>query len=382
MESRHDDGRRFGATAALRTRTRGRALLGVAVGALVLAACVPLRPPPPPFVSQSCAPSVPSSPADYQAAFAQVRQVGTEWISADGGTPVSLPDGRVVWLYGDTFTGRLQSNGALAPGWQLPHNSLIVQNGACFRPLMGGSAGARTATIPAPAGEWYWPASGVVEPSSPSGSGNVLRVFVFHEQSSGGAPPFNFSFIDMRIATFTLPDLTFVGVQPLPSPVPGDSTYYWGQGTLVVGSTLYVYGRGTNASDTSPTAGRDHRVARVPLGLLTTGPWEFYNGGTSGTDADWRTDPTAAGLMSFAADTPALPAGAPSPKPYDSMHVVARPGGGYLVAAKLGEVVPGIFGQEISAWTAPTPRGPWHYAGPIGSTPSRPTSSRMARCSR
>ena len=316
---------------------------------------------------------MPTTPAAYQAAFDQVRQAGTEWLASDGGSPVPLPDGRVLWLYGDTFTGRVHSDGSLAPGWRLPHNSFIVQDGACFRPMMGGSPDARSDLIPAPPGQWYWPTAGVVEHTP---SGDVVRVFAYHEAGSGGLG--HFGLVDMQIATFTLPNLNLVSVQGLPNGIPSDQTHPWGQAALVVGPTvadptawIYVFGRGANPGDdpnTNPNAGRDHRVARVPLGSLTSGPWQFYNGGSTGTVADWPTDPNQAALMTFKADTPALPPGAPSAKPYDPMYVVPDPSGGYLAVGKLGEVIPGIFGTEISGWTAPTPQGPWHYAGKVAAT--------------
>ena len=281
---------------------------------------------------------------------------------------MALPDGRVLWLYGDTYTGRTASDGSLAPGWRLVHNSFILQDGACFHPIMGGSPDARSDLIPAPAGEWYWPTAGVVEPTP---SGDVLRVFSYHETHSAGPAPFNLVLLDMQITTFTLPDLRFVGTQALPNRIGSDQTHPWGQAALVVGSTptptVYVFGRGTDPNATGPDAGRDHRVARVALGSLTTGPWQFYNGGTTGTAADWSSDPTAAALVTFVADSPALPSGI-SAKPYDPMFVVPRPSGGYLAVGKLGEVVPGIFGTEISAWTAATPEGPWHYEGKIAAT--------------
>jgi hypothetical protein len=46
----------------------------------------------------------------------------------------------------------------------------------------------------------------------------------------------------------------------------------------------------------------------------------------------------------------------------------------------LGEVVPGIFGTEISAWTAVTPQGPWHYEGKSAATsiPGEPVLLRRA----
>lgn len=355
------------------TRRRGSRwpalLVGVPVAALLLGACVqlpPLPPPPPaPFVSQYCAPTIPSSPSDYQSAFDEVRRVGTEWAGSDGGFPTTLPDGRVLWLYGDTLAGRIQSDGSLAPGFRQPRNSFILQSGACFTPMMGGSANARTDIIPSPANEWYWPTGGVVEPGPTPGS-SVLRVFVYHEAQTNQAPPFDFQLLDMKIATFSLPDLTFQGVQPLPDSIPSGDQNPWGQSTLIAGGWVYVFERGTTPGDTGPDAGRDHRVARVALGSLTTGPWQFYNGGTSGTDADWTpNDPTAAIKLAFSATTPALPSDAQSAKPLDPLFVVPDPAGGYLAVGKLGEGSVPAFGADISGWTAPAPQGPWHYAGNV-----------------
>ena len=91
---------------------------------------------------------------------------------------------------------------------------------------------------------------------------------------------------------------------------------------------------------------------------------------TTGATTDWSDDPSAAAFLSFVADNPALPSGAPSAKPMDSLFVTRRSPGGYLAVGKLGELPEpnSLFGTEISGWTAPTPQGPWHYAGNVGQT--------------
>src|SRR5438270_4245785 len=154
------------------------ARLGVVMGALamVLAACLPPAPPPPPpttttttaplppAVSSSCASQAPVSPAEYQQAFDGLRTVWTEWAASDGSIPVVLPDGRVLWMFGDTIVGRVLANGSIATGWKLIRNSFVLQDGACLTPLMGGTRGARTEIIPNPeANEWFWPTAGVVD---------------------------------------------------------------------------------------------------------------------------------------------------------------------------------------------------------------------------
>jgi hypothetical protein len=335
------------------------------VAALVLVACVPPKPPPPPpYASQFCAPTSPTTPDTYQSAFDGLRNGNVEWVASDGGSTTVLPDGRVAWLFGDTFTGRVTSDGSLEPGFGPVRNSVVVQDGACFTPLMGGSADARTSLIPAPSGQWYWPTTGVVE-------GNVLRVFLFRMTTGDTPGAFNFRNIDMQIATFSLPGLQLLGVQPLPNGIPSDAGSQWGASTFTAGSTAYVFANGSgDPTNTDALAGRNRRVARVALGSLTTGPWQFYNGGTTGTDADWSNDPNAAAFLSFVADSPTLPSGAPSAKPWDSLFVTPRPAGGYLAVGKLGELPEpnSLFGTEISGWTAPAPQGPWHYAGKVSQT--------------
>src|SRR4051794_38738302 len=75
----------------------------VVVGlSLVVFGCVPAAtapiPPDPPSVY--CHDSTPSNAAGYQAAFNGLRAANTAgWIANDGGLPVALADGRVIWLF-------------------------------------------------------------------------------------------------------------------------------------------------------------------------------------------------------------------------------------------------------------------------------------------
>jgi len=291
-----------------------------------------------------------------------MRRAGVEWAAADGGIPTNLPDGRVAWLYGDTLTGRIQSDGSLAPGFGLVRNSMVIQQGRCFTPLMGGSQNARTSLIPAPAGFWYWPSQGVVEQT---GSGNVLRLFLYR-MTTGDGGEFNFRLVDMQIATFSLPALQLVDVRSLPTGIQSGPVDSWGASVLVDGSTVYLYANGSgNRTSQDCDPDRERRVARVPLGQLTTGPWEFFDG------ANWSTNQATAAFLQFVADTPP-PATACSVKPWDTLNAVRSPNGGYAAGGKLGELPPphtnSLLGTEISEWTAQAPQGPWHYRGKVAQT--------------
>jgi hypothetical protein len=288
-----------------------------------------------------------------------MRQAGVEWAAGDGGIPVKLPDGRVAWLYGDALTGQIQGDGSLAPGFGLVHNSMIIQQGGCFSPLMGGSPNARADLVAAPAGQWYWPSAGVVE-------GNALRVFLFR-MTTGNGGDFNFRLVDMQIATFTLPALQLVDVRPLPNGIASGPVDSWGASVLADGATLYVYANGSGnrpSQDCDPD--RERRVARVATGNLTTGPWEFFDG------VNWSSNPAAAAFVQFVEDTP-RPATACTAKPWDTLNAVRGPNGGYTAGGKLGEFAAShtdalLLGTEISQWTAQAPQGPWHYKGKIAET--------------
>jgi hypothetical protein len=73
-----------------------------------------------------CAKPAPMTAARYAAMFAAVPT--SQWGAADGSLSVPLPDGRVVWLYGDTF-----SDGRFA------HSTAITQDQGCLHVSHGGA---------------------------------------------------------------------------------------------------------------------------------------------------------------------------------------------------------------------------------------------------
>jgi len=73
-----------------------------------------------------CRRSAPTSAAGYAAMFAGVDPA--RWGAADVALSVPLPDGRVVWLFGDTLSTR-----------RFVHSSAIVQTGGCLHVSGGGS---------------------------------------------------------------------------------------------------------------------------------------------------------------------------------------------------------------------------------------------------
>ena len=126
-----------------------------------------------------------SLPATPQPAWDAVFARTEGWTGGDAVYSVGLCDGRVLWLFGDTWVGRVEDGGHV-PGSRLVNNSIGVQRipekGAAPQPdeiafYWGPDdrEGHPTAWIRPPnAEEWYWPADGLV-----GGAGGERRLSVF-----------------------------------------------------------------------------------------------------------------------------------------------------------------------------------------------------------
>lgn len=341
---------------------------------LATSGCVPIVGPPPPPPLTFCASTPPSTPEGYAAAFAGIRTSDREWVLADNAYHVELPDRRVVWIFADTHLGKVEGDAFQVTGRGFIHNSFVVQDQACFTPVMGGTRRARTSLIPDPApNEVNWPFTGAYDSSR-----NVLHVFSLRIRDEPSLPPpFSFSFAGFDVATFSLPDLTLIEARPiahLSAAVGGTGQYLpgWNTGGLAVDGYFYGYGR----DGTTPQGhvGSDqHFLARAPLATVATSPWEYFaglvTGGTGPDQPTWSTNPADALPMPFVAD-PSAPAGAT--RPGTALQVVPHEGG-YLAVGKLGDLV----SDDISTWRAPTLAGPWTYTGRAATVPALSYCARI-----
>jgi hypothetical protein len=322
-----------------RRRVRSRVALILMV-ALLAAAALGAAPPSAPKATSSCASTVPSSPAAYAAAFDQLRHT-TSWLSADTAVAVPLPDGRTVWLFGDTYVGTLRGDGTIDPNSRLLDNSFVVQSGACLTPLEGAQPSAPGSLIPGAPGEAYWPASGVVEDG-------VLRVFCTHVRRTGRGP-LDYVLLDVQVATFSLPGLVLEGVQPLPFPT-GPSALYGSTSFVDTDGTVYLYEENRG----------DVFVARAPVGqILVPGAWQFW--GDPGTGATWVPNQAESVPMRWTNMPHLIPAPGEGPR---AQPWVRRSGTGYLATAKLANAVT----DDVSVFTAPAPEGPWTYYSQVATT--------------
>lgn len=214
---------------------------------------------------------------------------------ADVGSSVSLGDGRVLWLFGDT----IRASGA----WD--RNSAVIQKGSTFTQLPG------TFMRHPKAGHWYWPGQAVKE-------GLRLRVLAQDFVRTGpGAWDWKLDHVD--VLSYSLPNLTLVSKNALPARANGTlwhsmrrTTYY-----------TYVYG----SYSVSGQTGKAYEVARVPNGKLAV-PYYWKYLGTK---------------MS------------PSMELGTVASVVRKATGGYRLYSKRLD----MWGHEILSYDSTTPYGPW-----------------------
>jgi Domain of unknown function (DUF5005) len=306
-------------------KQRLRAVVTVLMMVVIIAACG--RPAPAPVVNPpgpTCLDAAPIRAADYQRAF-DTRT--NDWAGGDGAFDVALPDGRVLWLFGDTFSGTVNGR-TLRPGYRIPRNSFQVQTGRCFAPELGGTLTRRTSRIADPAAdEWYWPIAGSV-------SGNEVRVWMYHLRRVDGLPGWDWTVLGLRVASLRLPDLVVTSVSDDPHAA---GTPLYGESVVTSGATVHLYGGG---------AGGQY-LARASVAQAATGPYEYWAGGST-----WSPDPGAAVGLQL-----------PGATRFASLSFVAY-GSGYLASGRLF----GILSTAVHAWYSPTPQGPWHPLGQIGET--------------
>jgi hypothetical protein len=296
-----------------------------------------------PTASARAAPSGPDTPdpcagapatiAAQQAAFTTLAGFGGGWSTADGYVPVPLPDRRTAWLMSDTLVAPPVADPAAGPTFV--HNSIVVQRGNCFTPVMGGTAELRDDLVPTADQRACWQSAGVARATS-------LVVFCTEVENVEGPPGFGFRVVGTALATFDLPSLTFTGRVPLP--FVEAAGIRWGTGAVLDGDWVYVYGTTADAQTTN-----SQFIARVRFDRLAIGPWRFWTGTAWG-------EREALVPMTFAGATPAMPA------------FVTPTDRGY-VAVAFSSPFPD---PTITGWTAVTPQGPWQRAGTVATASTLP----------
>jgi hypothetical protein len=194
---------------------------------------------------------------------------------ADGEYSVLLPDGRTVWIFGDSFLGIVKPDRSREK--RIPwfvRNSMAVQEADTLRALYNVINGWESSwVIPpgAPKGKqfsedslWYWPGDAFIE-------NGKLKAFMtaFYQKTPGD---WGFAWVSANIATFSLPGIKLESIDHFD--YPNDAEVHWGHAVCDDDPDYtYVYGAGD----------KKVFVARAPRTNILA-PWEFWDG------KDWVMD--------------------------------------------------------------------------------------------
>ncbi|WP_405728281.1 DUF4185 domain-containing protein [Streptomyces sp. NBC_00028] len=268
-----------------------------------------------------------------------------DWTGGDGTHSVRLPDGRVLWLFSDTYLGQVYAppnpvgesyawRDTAAP---LVRNSAVVMRG-----------GQLESTLPAPLfpdpgpNQWRWPVAARVEPRSPGASEQVLRV-VLWVRTAAAAPWIYGTPTATEVATLSLPGLRVESIvkvldqQLVPDP---SRRVLFGTTLVERDGWTYVFGGDDGQAVSRPVSAA--YAARVPDGRLgEPGAWQYWDG------SDWRAGARPAAVLGDAGRRTGV----------GSAFSVARVDGTYV----LFTMAAGTAGlTTVTSYWACSPSGPWH----------------------
>ncbi|MCA1840297.1 MAG: DUF4185 domain-containing protein [Actinomycetota bacterium] len=254
---------------------------------------------------------------------------GTGWTGADGTYSVKLPDGRIIWIFSDTFLGSVNQDHSRDRGTPFINNSFIVDDGTNMSTMKGGNEFQARSLLETTAGAgYYWMGDATVE-------GDKLRVFLMKFVAVG----FEFQQIGVDVATFSLPSMQLDGITPLPLAfVPGSNQgpVAYGNAILEADDYTYIYGVEDLHLD------KFLHIARAARGNVM-GSWEYFDG------EGWSSNPIAAArLLSGVANELSIVKAGSSFRLITQDHAI---------------------GKDILMFTAAAPEGPWLSPEVVYSTP-------------
>ena len=261
------------------------------------------------------------------------REIGG-WIAADATYSILLPDGRTLWLFGDTFIGKVDENNAILPGSRFIRNSAVLQEGDQLQTLFGGTRENPEDFIATlhPDSTWYWPEHGTVEH-------DTLRIFVAkYRTDPDGSAGFQFEYVGNDIASFTYPSLEYIHSEPVAGSMNG---VIYGDRILRDTAYYFIYGRRTD--DPGINIAYPH-VARVPHGELMKQEWEYFTGD------GWSTEAGATRRM--------------NESPVSQQYSVSTYRGKYILLTQDIWLSPRIW-----SFTSSSPSGPWENRKLVYTTP-------------
>jgi len=160
--------------------------------------------------SSGAEPEKPRTQAYKDVGFTEFFRRTNGWVAGDGAMSVPLSDGRVLWLFGDSFVDTFDAATGTVPCLFQVRNTAMVHHKTDLRnarTLVHSNAASRT-FFRFVGGEpfWYWPVNGFQE-------GNAVYVYLTKLKPGGGL---GFETVGHAWARLHFPELSIEDYDPLP----------------------------------------------------------------------------------------------------------------------------------------------------------------------
>ena len=179
---------------------------------------------------------------------------------ADATYSMPLPDGRIMWMFGDTFLGTVKAD-RTREGAPFIRNSIVIQDEDELVTYYQNTSGSPSSYIsPSDPDEWYWPLDATMH-------GGEIQMMLGRLEQIQANGAFSFAYVGFDLVTIDPADITIISQQNKIA----DPDISYGSCILEDGDYTYIYGISSR-----PFQKRAH-VARVQGGDLKD-TWEYYNG--------------------------------------------------------------------------------------------------------
>lgn len=255
---------------------------------------------------------------------------GNGWTGGDGAVSYRLPDGRDLWLFGDTYLGNVTQirtrkvqgfiNNTMALTSAVPNEFITLYNGTLAAPS--------PLFVPKEKNTWYWASNCFSNKTNDS-----LFVFLIKVASTGEGGAFGFKVLGVDIAIMSLPDLKLDRIITF---VRGNKIN-WSSAFMEDDGYIYIYG-----AESSGFTKWMHVARTTKENLL--GDVRYYN-----NTAGWVKDSSNSSRI--------------RPGVSENYSVFKSNSKYYLITQTI------LLGQQIYIYDAPSPIGPFTNKRLVYTTP-------------
>ena len=254
---------------------------------------------------------------------------GDGWTGSDGTYSLQLPNGRILWSFGDTFLGTVNPDYS-RPFTGLINNSFMIQDGSEMTTYHGGTPNNPTAyVVPSNPDHFYWPGDGTV-------IGDKVYMYMQIIRLTGEGGIFGFEHLGADIAVFQLPQFELTQILPYVMTtdyLPGVSVYEEGN---------YIYSYATRSVN-----GKNTLVSRV--NITNVQEEEYWNG------TGWGNERVLNAYMKESNGQNLK---------VSNMFTIFKFGGKYRLITQAD-----FLGRRIFLYSGDSPTGPWGNRQIVYNTP-------------